>query len=72
MDILLRLRASSQAFVSGFQFSFREGFSTIDVLDMVTNFIRDKMGQGKFVLAISLDIRNAFNSLSWNAIRWAM
>jgi len=69
---LPRLPAPSQVFVSGMQFGFREGFSTIDALDMVTNYIRDKTSNKKLVLALSLDIKNAFNSLSWNSIRWAL
>jgi len=72
LNTLPRLRAPSQAFVSGMQFCFREGFSTIDALDMVTSYIRDKIDDGKIVVAVSLDIKNAFNSLSWNAIRWAL
>jgi len=73
LDTLPRLCAPSQAFVSGFQFGFREGFSTVDALDMVTNQIRYKVSdEKKMVLAVSLDIKNAFNSLSWNAIRWSL
>jgi len=72
LNTLPRLRAPSQAFVNGMQFGFREGFSTIDALDMVTNYIRDKVDDGKIVVAVSLDIRNAFNSLAWNSITWAL
>jgi len=63
---------ATQTFTNGMQFGFREGFSTIDALDMVTNLIREKISAGKIVLAVSLDIKNAFNSLSWNAIRWSL
>jgi len=58
--------------VSGAQYGFREGLSTIDALAAVTGFIRDRVGDGKVVLAVSLDIKNAFNSLSWSSIRWAL
>jgi len=61
-----------RALVSGAQYGFREGLSTIDALDAVTAFIRDRVGDGGVVLAVSLDIKNAFNSLSWGAIRWAL
>jgi len=54
------------------QFAFREGYSTVDALDTVVNHIRRKIDQKKVVLAVSLDIKNAFNSLSWSAIRWAL
>jgi len=33
------------------------------------NTIRDKI-QNNMVIAVSLDIKNAFNSLSWSSIRW--
>jgi len=71
MNTLPRLRGTS-AFINGMQFGFREGYSTIDALDMVTNYIRDKVADGKIVVAVSLDIKNAFNSLAWNSIRWAL
>jgi len=58
--------------LSGTQFGFREGFSTIDALNAMTNFIKERTSDGQVVLAVSLDIRNAFNSLSWGAIRWAL
>jgi len=58
--------------ISGAQYGFREGLSTIDALDAVTGFVRDRVGSGKVVLAVSLDIKNAFNSLSWEAIRWVL
>jgi len=62
----------SHRFLSGMQFGFREGLSTIDALDAVTGYIREKIEGGKVVLAVGLDIKNAFNSLSWGAIRWAL
>jgi len=62
----------SHRFNSGMQFGFREGLSTVDALDAVTGYIREKIEGGKVVLAVGLDIKNAFNSLSWGAIRWAL
>jgi len=59
-------------FASGMQFGFREGCSTVDALDSVTNYIRNRLEEKKIVLAVSLDIKNAFNSLSWRSIRWAL
>jgi len=68
---LPRWRAPLDRF-SGMQYGFREGLSTIDALHAVTGRIRDKIHEGKVVLAVILDIKNAFNSLSWGAIRWAL
>jgi len=72
MNTLRQLHASPGFLVSGMQYGFREGFSTVDALYAVTNHIRDKTREGKMVLAVSLDIKNAFNSLFWAAIRWAL
>jgi len=63
------MRTPLRLLVSGMQFDFREGFSTIDA---VTGHIREKISKGKVVLAVSIDIKSAFNSLSWGAIRWAL
>jgi len=72
MNTLPQLSFPSRCLVSGMQFGFREGLSTIDALDSVTKHIRDKIREGKVVIAVSLDIRNALNSLSWGAIRAAL
>jgi len=72
MATLPGLRMPSQDFTSGMQYGFRAGISTVDALDAVTNYIRNRMHEGKIVLAVSLDIKNAFNSLSWCAIRWVL
>jgi len=72
MNTLRQLRISPGFLVSGMQYGFREGLSIVDALYSVTNHIRDKIREGKVVLAVSLDIKNAFNSLSWAAIRWAL
>jgi len=57
----------ARALASGMQFGFREGFSTI-ALDAVVNHIRDKICKNMVVIAVSFDVKNAFNSLSWSSI----
>jgi len=57
---------------TGMQFGFTEGVSTTDALKAVTKFISNKLDKKRFVIAVSLDVRNAFNSISWEAIRWAL
>jgi len=57
---------------TGMQFGFTEGVSTVDALDAVIGSIKRKLGKGLVVIAVSLDIKNAFNSVSWESIRWAM
>jgi len=57
---------------TGMQFGFTEGVSTTDALKAVISCISDKLDKRRFVIAVSLDIRNAFNSISWGSIRWAL
>lgn len=54
------------------QFSFRRGLSTMDAVLWVKNFAQRQIGEGRVVLAVSLDITNAFNSLPWSRVREAL
>lgn len=54
--------------LSSGQFGFREGLSTSDALCKVRTFIEGSMATGGCVVAVSLDIKNAFNSLPWPSI----
>lgn len=54
------------------QFGFRKNRSTIDALIKVRQYIERNVAHGNIVIAISLDIKNAFNSIPWNAIRRAL
>lgn len=51
------------------QYGFRKNRSTIDVLAKVRGYIEEETGRGNVVIAISLDVRNAFNSIPWKSIR---
>jgi len=56
------------------QFGFRRGRSTCDALVTVKRHIQAAMRDNLVVLAVGLDIANAFNSLPWSsvdrALRW--
>lgn len=55
------------------QYGFRRHRSTCDALSVVCADIQRVTGRGGGVLiAVGLDIKNAFNSLPWSAIREAM
>jgi len=54
------------------QYGFREGRSTIDAIKRVRALSDTAVSQGRVVLAMSLDIANAFNSLPWEHIRGAL
>lgn len=51
------------------QFGFRRNRSTTDALMMVTNLIEEEISTGGVAIAVSIDIKNAFNSLPWTQIR---
>lgn len=58
--------------LSGNQFGFRKGVSTVDAIMKVRRMVEEKLGKGLEVIAMSLNIRNAFNSIEWGEIRRAM
>lgn len=51
--------------MSKYQFGFREGVSTIDALETVIALIERRTFKGDFCIGVSLDVKNAFNSLPW-------
>lgn len=54
------------------QFGFRPGISTNDSILWVKGFVDSELQEGRVVLAISLDIANAFNALPWCYIEEAL
>ncbi|CAF4951761.1 unnamed protein product [Pieris macdunnoughi] len=50
------------------QFGFRRGRSTIDALAKLRDLCEETVSGGGVVLAVSLDIANAFNTIPWRAI----
>lgn len=74
--IMYRLREvmndNALAALSARQFGFCEGKSTIDALQFVITLVRAAFDRVEYVIAVSLDIRNAFNSLPWSVINEAM
>lgn len=51
------------------QYGFRRMRSTCDALYYVQRYIQEAIKQDKIVIATSLDISNAFNSIKWRHIR---
>jgi len=72
MEALPRPRTLAGFLLSEAQFGFREGLSTVDALETVTDYIRKKTSAGQVVIAVSLNIKNTFNSLAWSVIRWSL
>jgi len=50
------------------QFGFRTGHSTIDAIKKVQERTEEAIGRNRVVLAVSLDIKNAFNSITTKGI----
>lgn len=51
--------------LSSMQFGFRKGMSTVDAIKKVQDSTREA---NNFAVMITLDVKNAFNSASWNGI----
>jgi hypothetical protein len=58
--------------LSAAQYGFRPRKSTIDALAELRKLTADAFDKGEVVLAVSLDIRNAFNSLPFATIKEAL
>ena len=58
--------------LSDCQFGFRAGRSTIDAILRVKARSEEVVARGGVVLAVSLDIANAFNTMPWACIREAL
>lgn len=56
--------------ISNNQFGFRR--SAIDAISKVTSAARRTVAKGGIMLAVSIDIANAFNSLPWQSIKIAL
>ncbi|KMQ85535.1 reverse transcriptase, partial [Lasius niger] len=54
------------------QFGFREKRSTTDAILRVRHLVESETGEGRVVIAIALDITNAFNTLPWGKVRGAL
>lgn len=61
-----------RAALSDRQFGFRRGRSAVDAILQVREAIEEAISDKQCLLAVSLDIRNAFNSLSWDSILQAL
>lgn len=66
------MRDNPQADLSDRQYGFREGRSTCDALLKVRGTVEDTVAEGSVVIAVSLDIANAFNTITWRAINEAL
>lgn len=54
------------------QYGFRRGRSTIDALQLVKSTVESAIERKDYAIAISLDIKNAFNTIPWQVIERAL
>jgi len=68
--LVSRLNAfiDSRGILSPKQFGFRAGCSTVDAILKLKDLTQAKIDKGRTVVAVSLDISNAFNSIPWSTI----
>lgn len=59
---------NQHAHLSDHQYGFRAGRSTINALLAVKKILDTASTEKQYVIALALDIKNAFNSLPWNTI----
>lgn len=50
------------------QFRFSKNKSTMDALEYLTEYIQNNNAKGYYGFMVSLDVKNAFNSVSWKNI----
>lgn len=67
-----RLAQSMSPGLHDTQFGFRHGRSTIDAIERVRELADEAVSQGEVLLAVSLDISNAFNTLPWETVKAAL
>lgn len=58
--------------LSKYQYGFVKGKSTVDAIRHVKEWTEGKIAEGRLAMAVSLDIKNAFNSIEWMEINRAM
>lgn len=58
--------------LSDYQYGFIKGRSTIDAVLKVREIVDNKLNKELEVIAVSLDIRNAFNTIKWGEIKNAI
>ncbi|XP_032688973.1 uncharacterized protein LOC116852579 [Odontomachus brunneus] len=66
------MRENPMADLADNQYGFREGRSTCDAIIKVQNVVTKCIRNGEYAIGISLDIKNAFNSIPWVRIHEAL
>lgn len=54
------------------QYGFRKGRTTCDATERVRQWTKERTDKGKIVMAVAIDIKNAFKSIRWPSIMEAL
>lgn len=68
IDDRVKKHVNNTGYVSDRQYGFREGRSTMDAIEAVTNEIKKGMKKSGWVAGVCIDIKNAFGSIPWPKI----
>lgn len=72
LAIRLDQHVATRGGLSDHQYGFRKGRSTIDAIKRLKKTVIEAVNAYETVVAVSLDIKNAFNSLGWKHIMGAL
>ncbi|GIY36426.1 reverse transcriptase domain-containing protein [Caerostris darwini] len=64
-----RTYLESCKFFSNNQYGFRKYRSTVSAFQNIKNYIEQTSSEGNLVCIISIDFKNAFNSVNWSILR---
>jgi len=68
----LELQVINKGGLSAAQYCFRRGLTTVDAGIVFRDTARSAINQKDMCVAVSLDIRNAFNSVGWDHVMQAL
>ena len=68
LEHMIANRLRQKMTLSDMQYGFRQGRSTIDAIDAVTDLSKRAKRDKKLAVMITLDVKNAFNSAPWQGI----
>ncbi|CAK9834351.1 Putative 115 kDa protein in type-1 retrotransposable element R1DM [Anthophora retusa] len=63
-----RLQEQIEEKIDKKQFGFRRGVGTVDAVEEAKKIIKGGINRKNYVIGVSLDIKNAFNSVNWTNI----
>ncbi|CAK9820187.1 Putative 115 kDa protein in type-1 retrotransposable element R1DM [Anthophora quadrimaculata] len=63
-----RLQDEVKQYISNRQYGFKQGIGTMEAVKKVVNYVEEGMKKGLYTIAVTIDIKNAFNTANWDVI----